>query len=57
MPPESAESQPGIVPAADAMLHVLIERAGRLVGCVENSDTEAELAQISETIEAYEAKR
>ena len=57
MPPESAESQPGIVPAADAMLHVLIERAGRLVGCVENSDTAAELAQISETIEAYEAKR
>ena len=38
LPPVSAENQPAIVPAADAMHRVLVERADRLVGCVENSD-------------------
>ena len=46
-----------VIPEADAMLRLLVERADRLAGCVENSDTEAELAHICETLEAYEATR
>ena len=57
IPPLSAESRPPIVPAADAMHHVLIARADRLVGCVENSDDEEELVRIGEAVEAYEAQR
>ena len=57
LPPVSAENQPAIIPAADAMHRVLVERADRLVGCVENSDGEEELVRIGEAIETYEAKR
>jgi hypothetical protein len=57
LPPVSAESQPAIVPAADFMHRVLVERADRLVGCVENSGDEEELVRIGEAIETYEAKR
>ena len=57
LPPVSAQNLPAIVPAADAMHHVLVERADRLVGCVENSDDEEELVRVGEVIEAYEAQR
>ena len=46
VPPVSAENQPAIVPTADAMHRVLVEQADRLVGCVDNSDDEADLIQI-----------
>ena len=36
---------------------MLIARADRLVGCLENFDDEEELVRIGEAIEAYEAKR
>ena len=39
------------------MHRVLVERADRLAGCSENSDDEADLIQIGETIETYEAHR
>ena len=55
--PVSAENQPAIVPAADVMHRLLVERADRLVGCGENSDGEEELVRIGEAIETYEAKR
>jgi stress response protein YsnF len=55
LPPVSAENQTAMVPAADAMHRVLVERADRLV--CENSDDEEELVQIGEAIETYEAKR
>jgi hypothetical protein len=36
---------------------VLVERADRLMGRVENSDDEEELVLIGEAVETYEAKR
>ena len=57
LPLVTLESQPAIVPAADAMHRVLVERADRLVGCVENSDDEEELVRIGEAVERYEAQR
>jgi hypothetical protein len=47
--PVSAQSEPAAVPAS-AMHRVLVVRANRLVGCVENSDA-------GQAVEAYEAKR
>ena len=55
--PLNAENQPAIIPAADAMHRVLVERADRLVGCVENSDDEEELVRIGEAVEVCEALR
>jgi len=43
--------------AADAMHAALVKRADDLMGCLEGSPEEAELASIVDAIEAYEALR
>ena len=43
--------------AADAMHAALVQRADDLMGCLEGSPEEAELASIVDAIEAYEALR
>ncbi len=43
--------------AADAMRAALMKRADALMGCLEGSPEEAELASIVDAIEAYEVKR
>lgn len=42
---------------ADALHHLLVERADQLIGCTDGSDDEDELEAIGEAIEAYEAVR
>jgi hypothetical protein len=42
---------------ADAMHALLVTRADALMGCTEGSPDEAELASLTDAIEAYEAKR
>ena len=46
-----------LVPEADALHALLVDRADRLVACTENSEEEDELLTIGEAIEAYELKR
>ena len=41
----------------DAMHAMLVQRAGALMGCTENSPEEAELAALTDVIEAYEGQR
>jgi hypothetical protein len=41
----------------DRMLGLLIEHADALMGCTENSPEEAELAALTDVIEAYERQR
>lgn len=41
----------------DRMQGLLIERADTLMGCTENSPEEAELAALTDVIEAYERQR
>jgi len=48
--------QHSILAEADALLSALVLRADELEGCIEGSE-EAELAVITDAIEAYEAKR
>jgi hypothetical protein len=42
---------------ADRMHALLVERADALMGCIEGSPEEAELATLTDAIEAYEAVR
>jgi len=46
-----------LAPEADALHALLINRADALEGAAENSPEETELFAITETVEAYEAKR
>jgi hypothetical protein len=46
-----------ILAEADAILSALLIRADALEGCPEGSEDEAELAVITDAIEAYEAVR
>jgi hypothetical protein len=41
----------------DRMHGLLMERADTLMGCTENSSEEAELAALTDVIEAYERQR
>src|SRR5215470_7089694 len=52
-PPPAAS----IIAEADALLSALVLRADALEGCLEGSEEEAELAVISDAIEAYEVGR
>jgi len=55
--PASAPPAALIIAEADALLSALVLRADALEGCLEGSEEEAEIAVISDAIEAYEAKR
>jgi hypothetical protein len=60
VPPASAPAaltQHSILAEADALLSALVLRADALEGCIEGSEEEAELAVITDAIEAYEAVR
>ena len=46
-----------VLPEADALHALLVDRADQLMSCTENSSDEDELIAIGETIEAYELKR
>ena len=51
-------STSALVPAeADALHALLVLRADALMGCTEGSPEEEELSNITDAIEAYEAKR
>lgn len=52
--PASAET---VTREADTMHGLLMDRAERLAGSLEDSDEEAELSAIADALEAYEAKR
>jgi len=43
--------------ATDRMHALLVSRADAMMGCTENSPEEAELAELTDAIEAYEAMR
>lgn len=42
---------------ADALHHLLVERADKLIGCTDGSADQDELEAIGEAVEAYEAVR
>jgi hypothetical protein len=46
-----------VLPEADALHALLVDRADQLMSCTENSSDEDELIAIGEAIEAYELKR
>jgi len=54
--PAAVTQQHSILAEADALLSALVLRADELEGCIEGSE-EAELAVITDAIEAYKAKR
>jgi hypothetical protein len=54
---ESAALAAPLLPEADALHALLVDRADQLMGCIENSADEDELLAIGEALEAYELKR
>jgi hypothetical protein len=56
-PTTAAAVAPPSFDEADAMHALLVLRADKLEGCTKGSEEETDLRMISETIEAYEAKR
>jgi hypothetical protein len=53
----SAEAVSRLSAVTDRMHALLVARADELMGCTENSPEEAELAALTDVIEAYEAQR
>jgi hypothetical protein len=53
----SAEAVTRLSEVTDKMHALLVERADALVGCSKGSPEEAELAALTDTIEAYEWQR
>lgn len=51
------EAVPHLADVSDRMHGLLMERAAALMGCTENSAEEAELAALTDVIEAYERQR
>jgi len=56
-PTPATVTNQSILTEADCLLSALVLRADALDGCLEGSVKEAELAVITDAIEAYEAKR
>jgi hypothetical protein len=56
-PTPATVTNQSILTEADCLLNALVLRADALDGCLEGSVKEAELAVITDAIEAYEAKR
>jgi hypothetical protein len=54
---KSTEALSHLSAVTDRMHALLVQRADELVGCTENSPEEAELAALTDVIEAYEAQR
>ncbi len=54
---DSTEALSHLSEITDAMHAMLVRRADELVDCTENSPEEAELAALTDVIEAYEAQR
>ena len=52
-----AEAVSHLADVTDRMHRLLVERADALMGCTENSPEEAELAALTDVIEAYERQR
>ena len=53
----STEAVAHLTAEADALHALLVKRADELVGCIEGSPEEAELATIADALDAYEEKR
>jgi hypothetical protein len=53
----SAKAVAHLADVTDAMHALLVKRADELMGCIEGSAEEAELATLTDVIEAYEAQR
>ena len=53
----AAEAVSHLADVTDRMHGLLMDRADALMGCTENSPEEAELAALTDVIEAYESQR
>jgi hypothetical protein len=53
----STEAVTRLSAVTDAMHALLVKRADELMGCTESSPEEAELAALTDVLEAYESRR